>query len=268
MLIGLIAGIVSAAVFGAAAVAQATAVRSLQGQSSSFRWFVRSAWREPLLIGVLAAYLAGFVLHAVAIWFTPLYLAQATISLSLPITALVAVRRLDERLGPAGWAAVGGIAAGLVLLAISAGDAGPTLRSATFVAGLWIGVLVLALAGWWGLAARPAVAATFAGLGYAGSALAVRGVAGYDALSLLSALAVPAYGLLAFWLYSLALDRASAASASGSVIVYQTLVPSVVGVVWLGDQIRGGFAVGVIAGLVLAVGGALALARRGSPTGA
>lgn len=267
MLIGLLAGIASAVLFGAAAVAQASAVRALQGQSASFVWFAKHAWREPLLLGVLAAYLAGFVLHAVAIWSTPLYLAQATISLSLPITAWVAMRRLGERLGPAGWSAVASIAAGLGLLAISAGAAGETLRSAPFVAGLWLGVVGIGLVGWWGLAAHPAFAASAAGFGYAGSALAVRGVDGYDTLSLLSALAVPAYGLIAFWLYSLALDRSSAASASGSVIVYQTLVPSLVGVIWLGDQVRDSLGLGVIGGLLLAVGGALALSRRGGRVG-
>ena len=267
MLIGLLAGIASAVLFGAAAVAQASAVRALGGQSASFVWFARFAWRDPLLLGVVGAYLAGFVLHAVAIWFTPLYLAQATISLSLPITAWVATRRLGERLGPAGWSAVGSIAAGLVLLAISAGPAGQTLRSAPFVALLWLGFLAIGLVGWLGLATHPAIAATVAGLGYAGSALAVRGVDGYDTLSLLSASAVPAYGLIAFWLYSLALDRASAASASGSVIVYQTLVPSLVGVIWLGDRVRDGLGLGVIAGLLLAVGGSLALSRRGGRVG-
>ena len=52
---------------------------------------------------VVAMYLGGFVLHAVAIWFLPLYLAQATISLSLPVTVLVS-RRLSEWLTPrTGW---------------------------------------------------------------------------------------------------------------------------------------------------------------------
>ena len=43
---------------------------------------------HPLILLVVAAYLAGFVLHAVAIWLLPLYLAQAAIALSLPVTAV------------------------------------------------------------------------------------------------------------------------------------------------------------------------------------
>jgi hypothetical protein len=262
MLIGLLAGIASAALFGVAAVAQAAAVRGLDKKADSFGWFIKHGWREPLLVAVIGAYLAGFVLHAVAIAYTPLYLAQATISLSLPITAWVASRRLGESLGLVGWSSVGAIAAGLVLLAVSAGAAGDARTSTLFAGGLWGGVCLLAVIGWQWSGSAPIILATAAGWGYAGSALAVRGVAGLDLLSLLCALAVPAYGALAFWLYSVALDRTTAAGASGSVIVYQTLVPSVVGLLWLGDGIKAGWEFGVLVGLLLAMVGALALGRR------
>ena len=45
---------------------------------------------------VVAAYLVGFVLHAVAIWLLPLYLAQALVAMSLPVTALASHRVEDE----------------------------------------------------------------------------------------------------------------------------------------------------------------------------
>lgn len=262
MLIGLLAGIFSAVFFGIAAVAQAVAVRGLDNQADSFTWFAKNAWRQPLLIGVIVAYLAGFVFHAVAIAYTPLYLAQATISLSLPITAWYAARRLGESLGLGGWSAVAAIAGGLVLLALAAGPAGEALRSVGFVAALWMGVVLIALVAWWWPTAEPIVLATAAGLGYAGSALAVRGIAGLDYLSFACSFAVPAYGAIAFWLYSVALNRTTAVGASGSVIVYQTLVPSVVGLVWLGDGIKTGWVAGVMAGLLLAMAGALVLGRR------
>lgn len=264
MVIGLLAGIASAVLFGVAAVVQASAVRGFGGQADSFAWFLKHGWREPLLLAVIGAYLAGFVLHAVAIAYTPLYLAQATISLSLPITAWVAARRLAEPLGILGWSSVGFIVLGLALLAVSAGPAGVARSSPLFAACLWAGVALLAVLGWQWPAAPPLVHATAAGLGYAGSALAVRGVAGVDAVSLLCALAVPAFGALAFWLYSVALSRTSAAGASGSVIVYQTLVPSVVGLLWLGDGIKAGWEAGVLLGLLLAMMGALSLGRRQS----
>ena len=50
--------------------------------------FVARSVRDPRTMLVVAAYLVGFVLHAVAIWLLPLYLAQATVAMSLPVTAL------------------------------------------------------------------------------------------------------------------------------------------------------------------------------------
>ena len=87
MVIGLLAGISAAVLFGLAAVLQAQAVRSLDNGVTGLTGFVRDAIRDPLLLLVVAAYLGGFLLHAVSIWFLPLYLAQAAIALSLPISA-------------------------------------------------------------------------------------------------------------------------------------------------------------------------------------
>ncbi|MGL5825699.1 MAG: hypothetical protein ACRCYU_12950 [Nocardioides sp.] len=266
MLIGLLAGIASAVLFGAAAVAQATAVRSLDSQGDRFAGFIAALWRNPALLGVVAAYLAGFVLHAVAIALTPLYLAQATVSLSLPVTAWLAARRLAEPLGLRGWGWVGAIAVGLVLLAASTGTAGQARGSGWFSVAVWAGAVLILVFAWRCHNGAPLVVATVAGLGYAGSALAVRGVSGLEPASTASALAVPTYGVVAFWLYSLALDRSTAAGASGSVIVYQTLLPSVVGVVWLGDTVRSGAEAGIIGGLALAVTGAVALAGGSTST--
>ncbi len=95
MVLGLVAGIAAAVLFGTAAVLQAHAVRQLPHGLRSLRGFVADAVRHPLILVVVAAYLGGFVLHAVAIWLLPLYLAQASIALSLPISALAA-RRVSE----------------------------------------------------------------------------------------------------------------------------------------------------------------------------
>jgi hypothetical protein len=77
-----------------------------------------------------------------------------------------------------------------------------------------------------------------------------------------AALAVPAYGLLAFWLYSLALNRAAVASASAPLVVGQTLVPALVGLWALGDSVRDGWAAGVTLGMVAAITGAVLLSRK------
>ena len=55
-----------------AAVAQAHAVRRFDTAPDSLVGFVLRSVRDPWILGVVAAYLAGFLLHAVAIWLLPL----------------------------------------------------------------------------------------------------------------------------------------------------------------------------------------------------
>ena len=59
---------------------------------------------------------------------------------------------------------------------------------------------------------------------------------------------VSALGLVAFWLYSVALGRTDVASSTAPLIVMQTCIPAVVGVVAFGDTVRDGWAVAVVAG--------------------
>ena len=260
MLIGLAAGLLAAALFGLAAVAQAAAARRMPS-SLGLTAFVRHSVRDVLMLGVVAAYLGGFVLHAVSIWYLPLYLAQAAISLSMPITAIAAIVALHEGLGVGRWLAVAGVTVGLALLAIGSGDAGTAEATVAFATVLWVSTAGIVLAGlrsggwpggWLGF---------LAGLGYAGSALAVRGVsAPVTATVLVTALSVPVLGLVAFWVYSGALDKASVTAATGPLIVTQTFVPAAVGVIMLGDGIRSWPL--VLTGLLLATGATIALSRE------
>ena len=89
---------------------------------------MRVSVRDPWTLGVVVAYLLGFVLHVVAIWALPLYLAQATVAMSLPITAVTSIV-LHEHLRPAHWAAVGLVSVGLVLLSVSSGEPGELFTS-------------------------------------------------------------------------------------------------------------------------------------------
>ena len=82
--LGIVLGLVSAAVFGVAAVVQAQAVRDFEVTPDGLTAFVRRSVRDARTLAVVAAYLAGFVLHAAAIWLLPLYLAQALVAMSLP----------------------------------------------------------------------------------------------------------------------------------------------------------------------------------------
>jgi drug/metabolite transporter (DMT)-like permease len=259
---GLVAGLAAAALFGAGAVAQAHAVRRHPRRPHGLVDFVRDSVRDPWTLGVVAAYLLGFLLHVVAIWGLPLYLAQATIAMSLPVTA-VASTVLRERLHPVHWWAVGLVTLGLVLLSVGSGEPGAAFTSAWFAVGMWAGVAVLLLLAWVGVRWPGPVIATMAGLGYTGSAIAVRGAESADAVGIAAGLSVGVYGLLGFWLYSVALDRSPVSSASAPLIVTQTFLPSLIGVALLDDGVRPGWWPGIGAGLVLATAGAVVLSREG-----
>jgi drug/metabolite transporter (DMT)-like permease len=259
--VGLTAALLAAVIFGAVAVAQAHAVRRVDDTSDDLAHFVIRSLRDPLMLLVLLAYVAGFVLHAVSIWLLPLYLAQAVIALSLPVTALTSLR-LDERLGRAHWTAVALVSVGLVLLAVGSGSAGSVVTDRVFAGCLVGGVLTLLVASFgrhrWG----GATLGTLAGLGYAGSAIAVRGVGTpVHPAVVVAALTIPAFGWVAFWLYSLGLNATAVSSATAPMIVLQTFVPALVGVLLLGDGVRPGWAPAIVAGLALSTLGAAWLSR-------
>lgn len=263
MILGLVCALGSAVLFGVSAVVQASGMRALPEDGElGLPGFVRAAVRSWPLLAVVAAYVAGFALHAVALLLLPLYLAQASISLSLPISAIVSAVWLHERLELGRWIAVGSVIAGLVLVAAGAGTVEPTTSTTTLVAVGAGWLLVLGVGARMILIRGAGVLGAWSGLGYAGSAITTRGLSA-DAL-LLSALAlviVSALGLVAFWLYSTALRRTDVASSTAPLIVMQTCIPAVVGVVAFGDSVRGGWAIAVVAGLSISIVGAIRLGR-------
>ncbi|MDX6371974.1 MAG: hypothetical protein QOD98_962 [Nocardioidaceae bacterium] len=263
-LLGVAVGLVSAAVFGVAAVVQAQAVRGFESSPDGLWGFVTRSVRDGRTMLVVAAYLVGFVLHATAIWLLPLYLAQALVAMSLPVTALVS-HRVEDALHRVGWVAVAVVTAGLVLLSLGAGKPGETVTTTRFVVLLWTGVVALAVASAIGRRLAGPVLGVLAGLGYAGSAVSVRGIGTpVDSAVVAAALAVPVFGLLAFWLYSLGMHRAAVPSTTASLIVAQTFVPAAVGVALLGDGVRDGWWPAVTLGLLLSTGGAAVLGVRGT----
>ena len=262
--LGVTVGLLSAAVFGVAAVAQAQAVRGFETTPNGLYGFVARSIRDLRTMLVVAAYLVGFVLHATAIWLLPLYLAQALVAMSLPVTAL-ASGRVEDALHRTGWLAVGVVTVGLVLLSLGAGAPGEVQTTTRFVVALWIGVAALGAASVVGRQLAGPLLGLLAGLGYAGSAISVRGIGTpVDGIVVAAALAVPVYGLVAFWLYSLGMHRAAVPSTTAALIVAQTFVPAAVGVALLGDGVREGWWPAVSVGLVLSTTGAVVLGRQKS----
>lgn len=276
MLPGLSAALAAAFVFGLAAVLQATAVRRLPTSYAESARALLVLLRQPLFLAAVALNLVGFLLHLVALKLVPLYLAQAGISASLAVTAVLAVLSLHERLGLVDWLAVAAVSVGLALLAGASGDIGAVEPSDTFVGCLIAMIALVAVGGYAVARSRLPLAATLlgflAGLGFAGSGIAARILPGltpgqmWDAPA---AYALPVSGGLAFILYSLALQRGSVTAATAPMIVMQTLTPAAIGLLFLDDGVRNGWAVVGVVGFVLTAAGAIALARfeRGPSVG-
>jgi drug/metabolite transporter (DMT)-like permease len=265
--LGIVLGLLSATVFGVGAVIQAGAVRRLGTSPEGFSGFITRSVRDRRTMLVVAMYLVGFVLHAAAILLLPLYLAQALIAMSLPVTA-IASHHLEDRLQGTGWVAIGVVTLGLVLLSLGAGEPGEVQSSTQFVVVLWVGVAALVVASTAARSLPGPLLGLLAGLGYAGSAISVRGVdTPIDSVVVIAALAVPAFSLVAFWLYSLGMHRAAVPATSAALIVAQTFVPAAAGVAWLGDSVREGWWPAVLMGLLLSTAGAAVLAQKSRAEG-
>ena len=263
MLVGLGCALGAALLYGAAAVGQAVASRRLPPAEDGFVRLTTAALRDRLMLVVIASYLVGAALHLAAIELTPLYLAQAGIAASLPVTALVAAVTIRERLNPFDWAAVLATGVGIALLAVGAGEAGSGDHEGSFVFGLYVGlalVVALGLAAY--RAAGPWSGATLgllSGVAYSGTVLAARGLGTPDGTPRTGALAVVlcVFGVLGFWLYSFALQRVAVTGATAPLILAQTVVPAAVGIALLGDTVPSGSWPLLTVALALAMGGAV-----------
>ncbi len=267
MLLGLIAALAGAVVFGVAAIAQAAASRTVPTGGLSLE-LVLGLLRQPVFIAAVALNLVGFVLHLVALRMLPLFLAQAGISASLAVTALLAVWYFGDRLGTLERVAVGAVCVGLAVLSAAAGDAGAAESNSALTAVLYVGAGVIAVLGL--LAGRrrgtPAAFALgfLAGLGFAGSSMATRLVPELSLSGVLStpaSYALPICGVLAFILYSLGLQRGGVTAVTTPMIVMQTLTPAAVGVLALGDAVRASWLPAAVLGLLVTAAGAIVLGR-------
>nr|WP_208406081.1 hypothetical protein [Amycolatopsis granulosa] len=263
-------GLLCAVAYGVASVFQAVAARAVDDGGSGVdpRLLVRvlRQWRYVLGLGLDAL---GFVAQLVALRVLPLFVVQAALAASLAVTAVAALA-VGARLARREWTAIAVVCAGLALLGASAQSEGSAPVGTAFHAGLLVVVAVLAVAGW-GAGHAPERIRTpalglisglcFGTVALAGRVLTVTGVG--SVLTDPAAYALAAAGVLAMLFFASALQRGSVTTATALMVVGETVVPSVIGVLVLGDSTRAGFGTAAVAGFVLAVAAALALARFG-----
>jgi drug/metabolite transporter (DMT)-like permease len=271
--LSLLGAIAAAVCFGVASVLQAVAARAAPaGTGVDPRLLVRLFGRLPYLLGS-ALDLLGFLAELAALRTLPLFVVQAAVAANLAVTAVVAVRVLHVRLSGREWTAVGAVCAGLALLGLSAGHENPAHVGLGFRLVMLGCVVAIAVAGMLAgrlrdQASRSVVLGLTAGLGFGFVAVGARVVTSLAPLDLLrdpATYVVAAGGLVAMLFFATALQRGSVTTTTAAVVVAETLMPALVGVLLLGDHTRHGYVVVASVGFVLAVAGALVLARFGEP---
>jgi drug/metabolite transporter (DMT)-like permease len=250
-------------------VQQIGARRATTATSIDPRLIWRLGRELPYVMG-LALDLAGFLLSLVALRSLPLFLVQSAVASSIAVTAVVAWIVLRTALDRLDVVAIAVILGGLLALALSAASDAATPVGPLFRAIALAGVPVLVVIGTW--AARSpstrahTVLAAVAGLAFTGTAIAGRTVVVPDHLVDIVreplAWALIGYGGLGVLLFTIALQRGSVTITTAVVVSVETVVPTIIGVVWLGDRARDGLWPLMIFGCAAAIAGAVGLALR------
>jgi drug/metabolite transporter (DMT)-like permease len=271
--LALACAVLAALSYGVGSVMQAAAVRHTENRPNLDPvLLVRLVGRLPYVAG-LALDLVGFVASVIALRTLPLFLVQSAIAGSVGVTAIAASIAFGIRLLGYERIALVALIFGFALLAISAR---PEPAASLGSVGQWIlvcGVFVVLAAG--ALSARldnrkaGIGLALCAGLSWTGTGISARVLQipspTWHVLIDPVALCLATYGLLGVLLFATALQRGSVTAAAAIVFTVETVVPSLIGVTFLGDRARSGFLIVAILGFTATVGGSIALARRSEP---
>ena len=278
MVTGLLAAAGAALCYGVASVLQAQAARAAaRVDGFDVRLLARLLGSSRYGLG-LGLDLVGFVLALAAVRSLPLFVVQSVVAGSLAVTALLGAAVLSMPLTRGDRVGLLVVLTGLLLLGASAAGDGAGRVDGAVPWALLGAVLLL------GAVALPAtrvrgpagasLLGTVAGLEFGATAVASRilpgdlspdRVAGELGALLGSpaAYALVVAGAVALVAYSLALQRGSVTQATAPLVVGETVAPALVGILLLGDRPRPGWEWVAVLGFLLAVGGAVALARHG-----
>jgi drug/metabolite transporter (DMT)-like permease len=258
MAVPLIAAIASAGFYGVASVLQAVAARrTTKPGMVDARLLVRVLAQRTFLAGI-GLDILGFACQFYALRTLPLFLVQAALAANLAVTAVVAIPVMGVRLSRWQWSAVAAVCVGLALLGISAGAESSIGAPLDLKVGLLASAVLLGLVGLFANRLpdrlRGPMFGAVGGLGFGVLALAVRAVPDLRPRPLLTNPATYAAviaGAVGFTYFAAGLQQASVTTVTAAVVVTET------------DRTRPGLVPLAVAGFLLAVIGALGLARFG-----
>ncbi|WP_156819330.1 hypothetical protein [Pseudonocardia sp. HH130630-07] len=261
---------VLALLIAAAAMVGNTVAALWEARGSRLARYGRPVWLQPWFLAGLFADVVAWVLTVVALRYLPVFAVQSILAGAIALTTLA-----DHGWNP--WNlllrdrfAVVAVLAGLVLVAAAAEPERPGALPAAATPALLVAFVVVLLAApiVWRLR-RPNLLALLAGLGFGGTALAVRalhpGPIGWDTVGELLrdplVYGVVAMGVLGVLAFAKALQDGAVGPATAVLSVTEVVVPGAVGIALLGDRIRPGWEVAAAIGVVVALAGVVALTR-------
>ncbi|MBD0862649.1 hypothetical protein IA539_15745 [Gordonia sp. zg691] len=275
--IGIIAASLAAVAYGLSTVLRAlgaqrvaaAAEEDVPGSGTSLR-SILAAFRDPAFVVGTVLVIVGFTGGAVAARLLPLFLAQTIVAGNLIVTALLGTVLLGTALRGRDVVAMGVVVASLCILGASASHQAATKHDMAFHWALFAGTTTVAVVGIAVvhlLGRRGAiVAGALAGAMYGALAVAVRVLDGVHPLDPAVMLSDPAAwtiaiaGASAFYIQTIALAMGPVNAVTAVLVVGETGIPSVIGVLFLGDRAVDGLQWLACVGFVGAVVGAFAVA--------
>lgn len=281
MLIGIAAAVLACLGYGTASVLQgygarqsATNVDARSDNGAPSLSSTIAAMLTPAFIAGMVLDLVGFAGTLVSARLIPLFLSQTIMSANLAVTAVLGIAVLGVRLQRRDWLAIAAVLLSLCVLALTAGPRGedsaePSVHWGVLVAS--VAVLLTGLGLIRLLGSRAAIpAGLLAGTLYGAMSVAVRVLDGLDPLRVKVLLSDPAAyavilaGVGGFYLFTVALQVGSVNGAAAALVVGETVVPGVTGVLLLGDGARPGLGWLVALAFVVAVVSAVSVAAFGA----
>lgn len=261
-MLALIGALAAALCYGIATICEAVAVAAMSAmpESTTLLTRVRTGW----LYGVgLAVDAAGFLLNALALRVLPLFLVESIVASSVAVTALLAVVLLKQRLRRGEIIALAVLVIGLSALGATAHE-GTAIALPQYLAwGILAAVLPLAAAAWFSLTANSGIfLALIAGLAFGMVGVSARLVPAHGFLASPLTWSVIAYGGLAVIVYGFALDKLPTTTAASLCFTVETIIPSAIGLLLLGDAIRDGLWPVALIGFVLTLGACITLSAH------
>jgi drug/metabolite transporter (DMT)-like permease len=262
-----IAAFATALCFGVSAIFEDHAAKQPQlGNEPGRSSLLLVVTRVPYLLGMVLS-LVGWGLSLLALQRLPLFAVQAIAASSIGVVVIIHRVLSGEPVPRRQLILLLALGVGLVLLAVSAKPGEPGPVSTTFDIGIWIGVAVVAALG---LAATrlagdqaSSVLGAISGLAYGGTALCARALETDHTLRslLVNSLtfALVPFAILGVSTFAAALQRGSVTVAAATQHAAMTVVPSAIGLLFLGDHARAGLAVVAWIGFIVTVGSVLLL---------